>query len=193
MKRTLRHASILLVTGIVVDAHSHQTSQQRASQVQVEEIYVVRSVSESRTARTEFCAPAKTGLADPIAESRYSFRSISVDASDGRVLDTNVKPVGSGHGCVGTTASGIRKLYAEVVIGSRTFIATGDCRQKSDFPERGINEFHCSGDLSAPDDQYVGGLMITSSISSRKDVGLETDPPGYTQSSIATIRVWKKR
>ncbi len=26
-----------------------------------------------------------------------------------------------------------------------------------------------------------------------KDVGLETDPPGYTQASIATIRVWKKR
>jgi len=193
MKRMLWHASILLATGIVVDAYSHQTSKQAASHAQVEEIYVVRSVSESRTAPTEFCAPAKTGLVDPMAEGKYSFRSISINASDGRVLDTNVKPIGSGHGCYGPTVSGTRKLYAELMIGSKTFIATGDCRQKSDFPERGINEFHCSGDLSAPDDQYVGGLMITSSISSRKDVGLETDPPGYTQSSIATIRVWKKR
>jgi hypothetical protein len=39
----------------------------------------------------------------------------------------------------------------------------------------------------------VGGLLTTNSIGSLKDMGLETDPPGYTQSSIATIRVWKKR
>jgi hypothetical protein len=193
MKRMLWHLGILLVTGVVVDAQSHQKPQRAASQTQVEEIYVGRSVSESRTAPTEFCAPAKTGLADPVAEGRFSFRSISINASDGRVLDTNVKTIGSGHGCFGPTVSGVRKVYAELMIGSKTFIANGECRQKSDFPEPGINEFQCSADLSAPDDQYVGGLLTTSSISSLRDVGLETDPPGYTQSSIATIRVWKKR
>ena len=109
------------------------------------------------------------------------------------MLDTNVKPIGSGHGCFGPTIGGIRKIYAELTIGSKTFIATGECRQKSDFPERGINEFHCSADLSSSDDQYVGGLLTTSSIASLKEMGPETDPPGYTQSSIATIRVWKKR
>jgi hypothetical protein len=181
MKRMLWHLGILLVTGVVVDAQSHQKPQRAASQTQVEEIYVGRSVSESRTAPTEFCAPAKTGLADPVAEGRFSFRSISINASDGRVLDTNVKTIGSGHGCFGPTVSGVRKVYAELMIGSKTFIANGECRQT------------CSGDLSASDDQYVGGLLTTSSISSLRDVGLETDPPGYTQSSIATIRVWKKR
>jgi hypothetical protein len=189
----LCHVSVLLVTGVVVHAQSHQTLQRAAPQTQVEEIYVARSVSESRATPTEFCAPAKTGLVDPMVEGRYSFRSISINASDARVLDANVKPIGSGHGCFGPTIGGIRKIYAELTIGSKTFIATGECRQKSDFPERGINEFHCSADLSAPDDQYVGGLVTLSSISSQKDVGLETDPPGYTQSSIATIRVWKKR
>jgi hypothetical protein len=28
---------------------------------------------------------------------------------------------------------------------------------------------------------------------SRKSQGIETDPPGYTQASIATIRLWRKR
>jgi hypothetical protein len=83
---------------------------------QVEEIYVGRSVSESRTAPTEFCAPAKTGLIDPMVEGRYSFRSISINPSDGRVLDANVKPIGSRHGCFGPTIAGIRKIYAELMI-----------------------------------------------------------------------------
>jgi hypothetical protein len=193
MKFMLWHVIILLVTGVVVDAQSNRTPQRAASKTQVEEIYVVRSVNESRIAPTDFCAPARTGIADPVAEGRYSFRSISINASDGRVLDTNVKPIGSGHGCFGATAGGVRKIYGELMIGSKTFKGTGECRQKSDFPERGINEFHCSVDLSSPDDQYVAGLLTTSSISSLQDAGLETDPPGYTQSSIATIRVWKKR
>jgi len=193
MNCMLWHVTILLVTAVVVNAQSSQTSQRAASKTQVEEIYIARSVNESRIAPTEFCAPAKTGILDPVAEGRYSFRSISINASDGRVLDTNIRPIGSGHGCFGPTAGGIRKIYGELIIGSKTFKGTGECRPKSDFPERGITVLHCSADLSSPDDQYVGGLLTTSSISSLKDAGLETDPPGYTQSSIATIRVWKKR
>jgi hypothetical protein len=193
MKRMIWNVSILLVTAVAVDAQSPQTSRRAGARAEVEEIYVGRSVSESRIAPTEFCDPARTGLANPAAEGRYSVRSISINASDGRVLDPNIKRIGSGHGCYGPTVNGIRKVYAELMIGSKTFMATGECRQKSDFPERGINEFHCSADLSTPDDQYVGGLMTTSSISSLKDVGLETDPLGYTQSSIAIFRIWKKR
>ena len=193
MKCMLWRLGVLIVAAVAVEAQSPQTPRRASSETQVEEIYIARSVNESRTAPTEFCAPARTGIADPVAEGRYSFRSISINASDGRVLDTNIRPIGRGHGCFGPTAGGIRKIYGELMIGSKTFKGTGECRQKSDFPERGINEFHCSADLSSPDDQYVGGLLTTSSISSLKDAGLETDPPGYTQSSIATIRVWKKR
>ena len=192
MIRMLWGVGILLVTTVVVNAQSPQTPRRVGSQTQIEEIYVGRSVPESRFAPTEFCAAAKTGV-DAVAEGRYSLRSISINASDGRVLDTNLKPIGNGPGCYGPTVGENRKVYAELMIGSKTFIATGECHQKSDFPERGINELHYSADLTSPDDQYVGGLMTLSSISSLKDAGLETDPPGYTQSSIATIRVWKKR
>ena len=193
MKRMLWRLGILIVAAVAVEAQSPQTPRRGSSETQVEEIYIARSVNESRTAPTEFCAPARTGIADPVAEGRYSFRSISINASDGRVLDANVKPIGSGNLCYGPPASGILKIYGELMIGSKMFKATGECRPKSDFPERGITVLHCSADLSSPDDQYVGGLLTTSSISSLKDAGLETDPPGYTQSSIATIRVWKKR
>ena len=66
MKRMPWHVPILLVTGVVVDAQSHQTPQRAASKTQVEEIYVVRSVNESRIAPTEFCAPARTGIVDAV-------------------------------------------------------------------------------------------------------------------------------
>jgi hypothetical protein len=176
-----------------VDAQSPQATRRVVSQV--EEIYIARSVAESQNTPTEFCASAKTGLGDAMAEYRFSFRSVSTNTSDGRLLNTNVKTVGSFHGCFGPTANPmVFNGFAEVRIGSKSFIGKGECRYvKSDFPERGINAGHCFLDLSDPDAQYVGGLLTTNSITSLKDVGLETDPPGYTQASIATIRVWKKR
>lgn len=195
MKRMTWRVGILLLTLIAVDGQSPQTPQRAASQTQVEEIYVVRSVPESQTAPTEFCAPAKTGFGDATFEARFSFRPVSINASDG-LLDPNINTIGSFHGCFGRTANPtIFKAFAELRIGSsKTFRGTGECRQvKSDFPEQGINVAHCFLDLSAPDYQYVGGLLTTNSITSLNEVGLETDPPGYTQSSIATIRVWKKR
>jgi hypothetical protein len=40
---------------------------------------------------------------------------------------------------------------------------------------------------------YVGGVLTTNTITSKAGFGGETDPPGYTQASIATIRLWKAR
>ena len=44
--------------------------------------------------------------------------------------------------------------------------------------------------LPAPN---VGGLLTTNTITSKAGFGDETNPPGYTQASIATIRLWKSR
>lgn len=38
---------------------------------------------------------------------------------------------------------------------------------------------------------YVGGLLTTNTLTSRAAFGGDSDPPGYTQASIATIRLWK--
>src|SRR5215831_41955 len=161
----------LLVLIATVEAQSPQESRRVASQA--EEIYIARSVAESQNAPTGFCAPDKTGFGDAMAEYRFSFRSVSTNISDGRLLNTNVKPIGSFHGCFGPTANPMSfNAFAEVRIGLKTFIGRGECRYlRSDFPERGINAGHCFLDLSAPDDQYVGGLLTTNSITSRKAVG----------------------
>jgi hypothetical protein len=186
---------LLLVTEEALDAQSPQKTR-AASDTQVEEIYIARSVPESQVAPTEFCAPSKTGFGEASLEGRYSFRSVSMTASDGRLINTNLNTIGSFHGCFRPTADPtINEVFAELRIGSsKLLLGKGECRYvKSDFPEPGINAAHCFLDLSAPDDQYMGGLLTTNSITSLKVVGLDTDPPGYTQASIATIRVWKKR
>lgn len=157
-----------------------------------EEIYVVRSVRESRIAPTDFCAQAKTGF-NSTFEDHYTLRSTATRSSDGRMVDTNVKTIGTVHGCIGPTADpAILNVYLDVVLGRTAFSGTGDCRQtKSDFPERGLSEFHCFLNLSDPLGHYVGGLLTSSSMTSLKSLGAETDPPGYTQTSIATIPLWR--
>ena len=64
---------------------------------------------------------------------------------------------------------------------------------KSDFPEPGIRVVHCFMNLSGFADPCVGGLLTSNTILSRKVLGAESDPPGYVQPSIATIRLWKRR
>src|SRR5918993_2980992 len=67
---------------------------------QVEEIYIARSVRESRVDPTDFCALARTGFTS-IYEDRYSFRSTSTRPSDGLMTSANLKTMATGHACVG--------------------------------------------------------------------------------------------
>jgi len=39
----------------------------------------------------------------------------------------------------------------------------------------------------------IGGLLTTNTITSSAAFGGDTDPPGYTQASIATLRLWKSK
>jgi hypothetical protein len=166
------------------------------NQSPLEEIYVVRSVREARMAPTEFCAKARTGIDNPIFEDQLTFRSVATRTSDGRVIDTNVKTIGSIHFCQGRTANpAVLQNYGDFFLEGIAFKAFGEChRAKSDFPERGLSPFWCVFDLSGLPGEYIGGQLTTNTMSSSlKVLGTETEPPGYTQSSIATIRLWKKR
>ena len=40
---------------------------------------------------------------------------------------------------------------------------------------------------------YVGGQLATNTIVTRAILGDKNEPEGYTQSSIAVIRLWKQR
>jgi hypothetical protein len=161
----------------------------------VEEIYIARSIRDSRTPVTEACTQAKTGFGDFIYEDQYRFQSTAIRASDGRLVDTNVKTIATGRGCFGKTANpAINNFYLDLLLGGTTLKGIGEChRLKKDFPERGMAVINCVLELSDPSYRYVGGLLTTNTMFSLKPVGEQTDPPGYTQPSIATIRLWKKR
>ena len=61
------------------------------------------------------------------------------------------------------------------------------------FPEAGLYPVHCHLKLSGMPMPYVGGLLTTNTMTSNARLGGETDPAGYTQASIATIRLWKAK
>jgi hypothetical protein len=152
-------------------------------------------VRESRVAPTEYCSRTKTGFISDFFEDQYTFRSTATSAYDGRLVDANIKTIGSGHGCIGRTADpSILNFYLDLQLGHTALKGIGECHlAKSDFPERGLIALSCFLTLSDPLGRYVGGQLTANSITSLKAVGLETDPSGYTQPSIATIRLWKKR
>jgi len=62
-----------------------------------------------------------------------------------------------------------------------------------DVPEPGITSVRCFLVLSNLPSPYVAGVLTTNSVTSREPVGDRSEPPGYTQPSIATIRLWRKR
>ncbi len=185
----------LLGTPSLGHAQQSQRAAQAAQPAQVEEIYIACSVRESRVAPTEFCAQAKTGFKSTI-EDQYTFRSTAVRTDDGRITDANVKTIGSGHGCFGPTADNPAdfSFYLELLLGKTALKGIGDCRQtRSDLPERGVTVYRCFVDLSDPLGDYVGGQLTTNTMTSLKLLGVDSDPTGYAQPSIATIRLWKKR
>jgi hypothetical protein len=167
----------------------------RASKSRVEDIYVARSMRESRVTPTAFCAEARTGFGSSRSEDRYTFRSTATRGSDGLMIETNVQTIGSLHACFGSTLDPmLTTFYAEGVLGTVTFTGRGECRNaKQDYPEPGMNVTRCFLELSDLPSGYVGGQLTTNTMGSRNALGEESDPPGYTQPSIATVRLWKRR
>ena len=161
----------------------------------VEDIYVARSVRESRASPSEFCGEARTGSPSARSEDRYTFRSTATRGSDGLMIDAGVQTIGRLHACFGSTPDpALSSFYAEGVLGTVTFTGRGECRTaKRDYPESGMAVTRCFLELSGLPEGYVGGQLTTNTINSRNVLGDKTDPPGYTQASIATIRLWKRR
>jgi len=161
----------------------------------VEEIYVVRSMLESRGAPTEFCGEDRTRLGKAQVEDQYTFRSTAIRGSDGLMIDANVQTVGRLRACFGATSDpALPSFYAEGALGAVTFTGRGECRTaKRDYPEPGIVVARCFLELSDLPSGYVGGQLTTNTITSRIRLGDKSDPPGYTQASIATVRLWRRR
>ena len=162
----------------------------------VEEIYILRSVREARVQPApQACATSLTKLSDPAWEDNYTFRSVTARAEDGRVMEAQDKTVGSIRACFGRTADpAVLDLYGEAMINGIAAKASGKCQTaKRDFPEQGVNLFACLFELYDLPPEYLGGQLTTNSVSTSQLFGPKSEPEGYTQVSIATVRLWKKR
>ena len=161
---------------------------------EVEEIYVARSVRQGRVVPSDFCAPAKTGFA-PGLEDQLAMRSVTTRASDGRMVGTNDKDIGSMHVCIGQAMDPtVLATYAEGQIAGVAFTGIGDCRLvRGNQPEDGLLTHRCFLVLSGLPQPYVGGFLVSSSLYSRTPFGTESSPPGYSQAAILVVRLFRRR
>jgi hypothetical protein len=182
--------------GIAVPSRNPINPRRAAFSSHEEEIYILRSIRERHEPAAGWCASTKTGF-EPFpadAERFFSFWSLRLRA-DGKVTETKLKRIAELRACFGATGEPARQnFYAEIKMGSLSFYGNGECLAlKIDFPETGLFPVRCQLVLSGLPAPYVGGLLTTNTMTSRAAFGGETDPPGYTQASIATLRLWKSK
>lgn len=159
-----------------------------------EDIYLLRSIREPKAADAAWCHLHRTGFEPfPIdAERFFSFWSVQSRAEDGKVTEAQARRVAELRGCFGPTAELARQnFYAEIRLGPLLVRGRGECLALAlDFPEQGLFPVRCQLvlDKAGP---YLGGLLTTNTLTSKAPFGGVTEPPGYAQASIATIRLWK--
>ena len=191
--RTRGQLAISIFAAVVATA----TIEAVAQDVSLEDIYVLRSIREHKEAEAEWCASSRTGF-EPFAkdaERSFSFWSVQSRPEDGKLVDGKQARVAQLRACFGASNEAARQnFYAEIQLGSISFRGKGECLALAvDFPEPGLFPVRCQLVLSGLPAPFAGGLLTTNTITSKASFGGDTDPPGYTQASIATIRLWKKR
>jgi hypothetical protein len=187
-RRTTLIAVVAIVGAVVAPA---------ASAADLEDIYVLRSIREPQATTADWCARSRTGF-EPMpadAERSFSFWSVRTRPEDGRVVDAMEARVAELRACFGPTDDRARQnFYAEIRLGARSFRGSGECLALMiDFPEPGLFPVRCHLVLSGLPAPFVGGLMTTNTMTTKARFGGDTEPPGYTQASLATIRLWRAR
>ena len=196
---TRLHRFLLLLSALTtaspIIARCQSPTAPSTTSAQVEDIYVARALRESRIAPTAFCGQNRIGFGKALFEDRFTFRSIQTRPADGLMVSADGQTIGSMHVCFGATAdSDTLNFHAEGTLAAVTFVGKGECLTvKRDFPERGISVMRCFLELGNLPAGYVGGQLTTNTVLSRVAVGGMSDPDGYTQPSIVTVRLWKRR
>jgi hypothetical protein len=194
MSRTTVIMGVVALLSVCASPSGYAAAQSAAAP---EEIYILRSIREYREPTTGWCSSAKAGFESfaTDAERFFSFWSVRSRPADGRVIEAKDARVAELRGCFGPTSEPARQnFYAEITLSSMSFHGNGEClAMKVDFPEAGLFPVRCQLVLDGLPAPYVGGLLTTNTITSKAGFGEETNPPGYTQASIATIRLWKSR
>ena len=88
----------------------------------------------------------------------------------------------------------VSATHADGSLGVVTFTGRGECHTaRTDFPEPGLLVQRCFLMLERLSHGFIGGHLTANTVNSRQPLGGTTDPEGYTQSSIATVRLWRRR
>ncbi|MDP1910650.1 MAG: hypothetical protein Q8K85_20305 [Hyphomicrobium sp.] len=196
MRLTARYQALGAVALLCVCATPSANSA-AGPEAALEDIYILRSIREPREPVADWCSSARTGF-EPFpkdAERFFSFWTVEVQPSDGKVVQAKGTRAAELRACFGSTGEpALQNFYAEIKLGSISFRGDGECRAvKVDFPQAGLFPVRCQLILSGLPAPYVGGLLTTNTMTSKAPFGGDTDPPGYTQASIATIRLWKSK
>ena len=191
----LAMSSVLVFTAAAGTPNSAEKPAALGSPSPVEDIYVLRSLREARsTTPSGFCDTAKIGFPAKI-EDRYTFKAVATEPKDGRVVDAIRQNAGTLQACF-DSVPGVAEanFYGEGQIAGVNATGKGKCTVIAvDFPEAGITSFRCFLVLANLSPPYFAGLLTTNTVRSREALGERSDPPGYIQPSIATIRLWRKR
>lgn len=164
-----------------------------------EDIFILRSLREERTPKSTWCTAERAGFApfnsEFMQDDRFTMWSVQVQARDGRVTDTRAGQAGNLRACFGQTPDPkLVNFYAEGQIGGMSVVGNGEClRVQPDHPEKGITTYRCHLTLRGLPSPYVGGLLTTNSLVSAAILSGDSDPAGYVQTSIATIRLWRSK
>lgn len=189
------HRAAVAATVSVVMLLSAYATPSHGAEAALEDIYILRSIRERHEPTMNWCSSSRTGF-EPFpsdAERFFSFWSVEARPEDGKIVQTRSRRIAELRACFGATGERPRQnFYAEIDLGSITFRGNGECLAVNiNFPEDGLFPVRCQLILSGLPPPYVGGLLTTNTLTSKAALGGETDPPGYTQASIATIRLWR--
>lgn len=159
---------------------------------------MLRSVPSAHNRDGSWCTAERAGFAPlrtpVLLESSFAFWSIESERASGRLVDLHASQVGTARGCFGFTEDPkIFNFYLSVQLGPLALSGRGECTLlRGDFPETGLNSLRCTVPLGSTSGVHTGGVLTTNTMSSKAAVGERTDPPGYVQASIATIRLWRR-
>src|SRR5262245_29615684 len=163
----------------------------------VEDVVVARSLRISRNTGANITAGCDASITGFTATLEDTLEMYSVRLSNqGIVKNNRRRKTGDLHVCLGPTAAGptVWNFWTDGTLTGVSFHAIGTCTEKlTNYPEVGLRTFNCYQDLKNLSGGYIGGTFTTNTISSLQLFGEESDPPGYTQASIATVRLWKPR
>ncbi|HEX4001471.1 MAG TPA: hypothetical protein VHX36_02410 [Candidatus Acidoferrales bacterium] len=198
----LRRTKLLTIVALIVcllyapalPAGSTQSSYKNEVKAGVEEVYIFRTIrKQHKSGATPACAAVPF---TSTSEDYYDLWSIALGSGDSRVVDTHKHDVGGFTACLGRLVPNQPvQMYATGTVARIPWTGIGECApQKAQPPVRTVIAFSCTLALSNLPDRYVGGLVVSSTLS--VFLGKNQEPsahvPGYLSTSIVVIRLWKK-